>query len=180
MRRAVFFDRDGVLNVDFGYVIEPSRLAWRPSAPEAVKLLNEQGVLVFVVTNQSGVARGLFGEADVGAFHAHMQAELARLGARIDAFRYCPHHPEGAVPAFRRTCVCRKPAAGMVRDLLREYALEPALCHLFGDKPSDLEAAAAAGVSATLVKREDRLLDLVRTALERELAATPGAFGPYG
>ena len=180
MRRAVFFDRDGVLNVDFGYVFEPSRLVWRPTAPEAVKLLNNQGVLVFVVTNQSGVARGLFGEDEVRDFHAHMQAELARQGAHVDAFRYCPHHPEGVVAAFRRTCECRKPAAGMIRELLREYTLEPAHCHLFGDKLSDLEAAAAAGVAATRVKRDDRLLDLVRNALDREPPATPGALRPDG
>ena len=167
MRRAVFLDRDGVLNVDFGYVFEPSRLVWRPTAPEAVKWLNEQDILAFVLTNQSGVARGLFGEAEVQAFHVHMQAELGRTGARIDAFRYCPHHPDGVVAAFRRACECRKPAGGMIVALQRAYGLDPALCHLFGDKPSDLEAAAAAGVKATLVKEDDRLLDLVRSAFAR-------------
>jgi D-glycero-D-manno-heptose 1,7-bisphosphate phosphatase len=172
----MFFDRDGVLNVDFGYVFEPSRLVWRPTALEAVKLLNDQGVLVFVVTNQSGVARGIFGESDVAAFHAHMQRDLAQVGAHIDAFRYCPHHPEGVVAAFRQICACRKPAAGMICDLLREYAVDPARCHLWGDKPSDLEAAASAGVAATLVKENDQLLDLVR----RELAAFRDAFAPEG
>ena len=162
MRRAVFFDRDGVLNVDLGYVVEPSRLAWRPTAVDAVKFLNDQGIWVFVVTNQSGVARGLFTEDDVRAFHDCLQADLARAGARVDAFRHCPHHPEGVVAAFRRTCACRKPADGMIRDLLREYALDPVRCHLFGDKPSDLEAAASAGVAATLVRQDDALLDLVR------------------
>ena len=166
MRSAVFFDRDGVLNVDFGYVFEPSRLVWRPTVAEAVRLLNDRGVLVFVVTNQSGVARGLFGEAQIKAFHAHMQADLARVGARIDAFRYCPHHPEGVVAAFRQICECRKPAPGMIRDLLGEYALRPSACHLFGDKPSDLEAAASAGVTATLVTDTVPLVELVRGELE--------------
>ncbi len=163
--RAVFFDRDGVLNVDYGFVFEPSRLTWRPTAVQAVKWLNDQGVLVFVVTNQSGVARALYTQADVDAFHAHMQAELGRAGARIDAFRHCPHHPEASVPAFRRECDCRKPAPGMIRDLLQAYALAPGACHLFGDRESDLAAAAAAGVAATLVRAEDALLDLVQGAL---------------
>lgn len=161
-RRAAFFDRDGVLNVDFGYVSEPARLVWRATAVESVKLLNERGILVFVVTNQSGVARGLFDEDDVRVFHAHMQAGLARAGAHVDDFRYCPHHPEGIVAAFRRECECRKPAGGMIRDLLREYVLDPNMCHLFGDKASDLEAAASEGVAGTIVKADDRLVDLVR------------------
>jgi D-glycero-D-manno-heptose 1,7-bisphosphate phosphatase len=162
LRRAAFLDRDGVLNVDFGYVAESSRLVWRTTAVEAVKWLNARGILVFVVTNQSGVARGLFAKADVVAFHAHMRSELARSGAHIDAFQYCPHHPEGVVDAYRRACECRKPAAGMIRDVLLAYALDPSACHLFGDKPSDLEAAVAAKVPAKLVKEDDRLLDLVQ------------------
>ena len=171
----MFFDRDGVLNVDFGYVFEPARLVWRPTAIEAVKWLNGRNYLVFVVTNQSGVARGLYGEAEIDAFHAHMQAELAVVGARIDAFRHCPHHPEGVVPAYRRDCECRKPAAGMIRELLQTYALAPGACHLFGDKGSDLAAAAAAGVAATLVRKEDALLDIVRAALR-----SGGNFGLSG
>ena len=161
-RHAVFFDRDGVLNVDYGYVFEPSRLQWRPTAIEAIQRLNARNVLTFVVTNQSGVARGMFGEEDVRAFHDHMQEALARAGARIDAFRYCPHHPEGKIARFRKTCDCRKPAGGMIRDLLAEYDLDPRECHLFGDKASDLEAAASQNVVATLVKDEDYLLHLVQ------------------
>jgi len=166
-RRAVFFDRDGVLNVDFGYVHDPARLVWRPTAVAAVKWLNEQEILVFVVTNQSGVARGLFGEDAVRSFHAHMQLDLARAGAHVDDFRYCPHHPQGVVLAFRRACECRKPKGGMIRDLIRDYALDPKNCRLFGDKPSDLEAAAAAGVAATLVEDNDQLLDLLRNAFAK-------------
>ena len=163
-RRAAFFDRDGVLNVDFGFVHKPSQLLWRLTAMEAVKWLNDKSFLVFIVTNQSGVARGLFGEDAVRAFHAHMEGELARVGAHIDAIRFCPHHPQGVVPALRRACECRKPAAGMIRELLGAYKLDPASCHLFGDKPSDLEAAETAGVAATLVRENDWLLDLVRKA----------------
>ena len=162
--RAAFFDRDGVLNVDVGFVYEPARLIWRPTAIEAVKWLNDNDILVLVVTNQSGVARGFYTEADIGAFHAHMQGELARVGARVDAFRHCPHHPEGAVAAYRRECDCRKPAPGMIRDLLQDFALAPQACRLFGDRDSDLAAAAAAGVPGMLVREPDRLLDLVQGA----------------
>ena len=94
-----------------------------------------------------------------------MQAELGRAGARIDAFRHCPHHPNGVVPAYRRECDCRKPEPGMIRDLLQAYALAPSACRLFGDRASDLAAAKAAGVAATLVREEDALVDLVQGAL---------------
>ena len=115
----------------------------------------------------AGVALDLLARAGrQGGLHADVEPGVLR--------------PEGVVAAFRRACECRKPAAGMIRELLREYTLEPAHCHLFGDKLSDLEAAAAAGVAATRVKRDDRLLDLVRNALDREPPATPGALRPDG
>ena len=102
-RPAVFFDRDGVLNEDFpGYTHRPEALVWMPGARAAVARVNALGWWAFVVTNQSGVAHGLYGLADVEAFHAAMAAQLAEMGARMDAFRACPYHPEGKVPAFRR------------------------------------------------------------------------------
>jgi D-glycero-D-manno-heptose 1,7-bisphosphate phosphatase len=113
-RPTAFLDRDGVLNVDHGYTFQPEALEWVANAPQAVRLLNEAGYLVIVVTNQSGVARGLYDEAAIQRLHAHMQERLNEQGAHIDAFYYCPHHPEGTVEAFSIHCTCRKPEAGML------------------------------------------------------------------
>lgn len=163
-RQAAFFDRDGVLNVDSGFVFRREQFVWRPTAVESVRRLNARGVLVFVVTNQSGVARGLYAEADVTEIHAHMQADLAREGAHIDAFRYCPHHPEAEIAGYRLACMCRKPGSGMILDLLAAYGLQAERCRLFGDRETDLEAARGASVLATLVTDETPLLDIVRSA----------------
>jgi D-glycero-D-manno-heptose 1,7-bisphosphate phosphatase len=164
-RRAVFFDRDGVLNVDSGWVFRREDFVWRPTAREAVGWLNRRGVLTFVVTNQSGVARGFYAEEDIVSLHAHMQAELAIVGAYIDAFRYCPHHPEGEREPYRRLCACRKPESGMIEDLLAEFRLDPSACVLFGDRETDMQAARAAGVAGVLVSDAAPLIELVQAAV---------------
>jgi D-glycero-D-manno-heptose 1,7-bisphosphate phosphatase len=151
-RRAAFFDRDGVLNVDREYVSRIEDFAWMPGAVRAVRLCNEAGALVFVVSNQSGIARGFYDEAAVESLHTHMAKELAAQGARIDAFRFCPHHPEGEIARYRSDCRCRKPAPGMVLDLLAEHGVDPAASFLVGDKATDIAAARAAGVKAFLYR----------------------------
>ena len=149
-RPAAFLDRDGVLIEDTGYPHDPAAVRWIAGAPQAVARLNREGFFVFVVTNQSGVARGLYGEEQVHALHRWMAERLAEAGARIDAFEHCPHHPEAPLPAFRRDCRRRKPAPGMIEDLLRAWPVERAGSFLIGDKPSDLAAAAAAGLPGHL------------------------------
>jgi histidinol-phosphate phosphatase family protein len=149
-RPAAFLDRDGVLIEDTGYPHDPAAVRWIAGAPEAVARLNRDGFFVFVVTNQSGVARGLYPEAEVHALHRWMAARLAEAGARVDAFEHCPHHPEAPLPAFRRDCRRRKPAPGMIEDLLRGWPVERAGSFLVGDKPSDLTAASAAGLPGHL------------------------------
>jgi D-glycero-D-manno-heptose 1,7-bisphosphate phosphatase len=139
LQPAVFLDRDGVLNVDKGYLYKREELEWMPGAIAAVKRLNGLGYLVFVVTNQSGVARGYYGEDDVIALHAWMNDELGRHGARIDKFYYCPHYTVKA-------CQCRKPLPGLILTAFAEWDIDRAGSFLVGDKDSDLAAAAAAGI----------------------------------
>jgi D-glycero-D-manno-heptose 1,7-bisphosphate phosphatase len=147
VRPAAFLDRDGVLNVDNGYTHRPEDLSWVPGAREAVLQLNCAGYRVFVVTNQAGVARGHYGEAQVQAFHAHMQDELAEIGAHVDAFYYCPFHEDAANDTYRAVDhPDRKPNPGMILRAMHEWKVDAARSFLIGDKASDIEAARRAGL----------------------------------
>lgn len=149
-RPAVFFDRDGVLNHDSGYTFEAGKLQWIDGAREAVKAVNDAGCFAFVVTNQSGVARGFYEESHVHALHRWMADEMAAIGAHVDAFEYCPDHPDGTVERYRRVNIRRKPGPGMITDLLGRFLVNTDASILIGDKPSDLEAARAAGLQGHL------------------------------
>jgi D,D-heptose 1,7-bisphosphate phosphatase len=161
-RPAAFLDRDGVLNVDHGYVHRPQELTWIPGAVDAVKWLNDRGYYVFVITNQAGVARGYFTEDDVRRFHAHLASELRGAGASIDDFRFCPHHPEASVASYRATCHCRKPQPGMILDLLQHWPIVIHRSFVIGDKSSDIQAATAAGLRGYLFS-SGNLRDLVKS-----------------
>jgi D-glycero-D-manno-heptose 1,7-bisphosphate phosphatase len=152
LRPAVFFDRDGTLNEDLGYVHRFEDFRWLPGAKDAIRRLNAAGVYVFVVTNQSGVARGMFGEDAVAALHAGMRDELRNIGAAIDDFRYCPHHPDVGADPYRRVCACRKPAPGMILDLIAHWPVDRAVSVMVGDKAIDVEAGHAAGLAAEIVR----------------------------
>lgn len=167
-RPAAFLDRDGVLNIDHGYAHRPEQLEWVAGAPRAVQLLNEAGYLVFVVTNQAGVARGLYDEAAITRFHAHMQDALAVCGAHIDAFYYCPHHPEGVIKELAVRCLCRKPGTGMLEQAAREWPIDPSRSFMIGDRDSDMAAAAAFNIRGIKFNpATDSLSDVVH----REVAA---------
>lgn len=167
MRRAIFFDRDGVLNEEVGYLWEIERFKWIDGAREAVKLCNERGFLVVVVTNQGGIAKGLYTAREVDALHAFMQRGLSEIGAHIDAFYFCPHHPNGSIAALTVPCECRKPKPGLILQACRELDIDPAQSIMFGDSERDIEAAKAAGLQAGILFWEGSLLDAVKAALEK-------------
>ncbi len=146
LKPAAFLDRDGVLNRDLGYVWRREDFHWLPGAERAVKRLNDAGYLVFVVSNQAGVARGLYRSEDVEALHRWVNGELGKSDAHIDAFYYCPHHPSEGQGAYRVACDCRKPAPGMLLRAMREWPVDRAASFMIGDKDIDMAAASAAGV----------------------------------
>lgn len=149
-RPAVFFDRDGVLNLDTGYTHRIDDLRLIDGAAAAVRRFNDAGWWVFVVTNQSGVARGYYDEAAVHRFNAALQAALDTGGAHVDAFYHCPHHPDGAVAAYACVCNCRKPATGMIDRAIADWPVDVTRSILIGDRDTDLQAADAAGLRGWL------------------------------
>lgn len=155
-RAALLLDRDGVLNVDEGYSYDPARLIWIPGAREAVKAANDAGVLVLVVTNQSGIGRGYYTEAQMHAFHAAMQTELAEVGAKVDAFYYCPFHEDAVETRYRiPDHEDRKPNPGMLLRAMRDFGVDPQWAVMIGDKTSDMEAAERAGVEGVWFRGGD-------------------------
>jgi D-glycero-D-manno-heptose 1,7-bisphosphate phosphatase len=166
-RPAVFLDRDGVINIDTDFLHRPEDCIFVEGVAPAIERLNRSGRLVIVVTNQSGVARGFYGESDVHQLHDFMRQSLLEQGARIDAFYHCPHHPEGSVAAFRRDCACRKPAPGMILTAMAEHQIDPGRSFLIGDRNSDIAAAQAAGLPGYLF-RGGNLDAFVEAILMRE------------
>jgi D-glycero-D-manno-heptose 1,7-bisphosphate phosphatase len=153
VRPAAFLDRDGVINVDHGFTHRPEDLAFTPTAIDGIRALNRASYLVIVVTNQSGVARGLYSCADVERFHDHLQQSLTTAGAHIDAFYYCPYHPAGTVAEFALDHEDRKPRPGMLLRAMRDWRIDRKRSFMIGDRQSDLDAAAAAGITGYLVPK---------------------------
>jgi D-glycero-D-manno-heptose 1,7-bisphosphate phosphatase len=151
MRRAVFLDRDGTIVEDTGYLHEREKARFLPGAIKAIRLLNGDGLIVIVVTNQAGIARGYYTEEAVNELHKYMRDVLAEQGAVIDAFYYCPHHIEGTIERYRQACYCRKPNPGMLEQAASDFGIELGSSFVIGDNISDIEAGRRAGCRTILL-----------------------------
>lgn len=169
MEKVLFLDRDGVINVDTGYLHRLSDLEWVTGIKEGLALAVQKGYKLIVVTNQSGVARGYYKEDDVNRLHQQMNEELSAAGAPISHFYYCPHHKEGRVPAYAIDCDCRKPKPGMLLQAMEDYEIDRDTSFLIGDSKRDIEAAQAAGIRGYLFEGGS-MLDFIKTCLAKEEA----------
>ena len=152
MNRAVFLDRDGTVNEEVGYLRDLDQLRLIPGAGTAIRRLNEAGLNVVLVTNQSGVARGYFPEALVHEAHERLNQLLSNEGARIDAVYYCPHHPTAGNSPYTMACDCRKPGTGLIDRAARELGIDVRQSYMIGDKWSDVELGQRAGAHSILVR----------------------------
>jgi len=152
IKRAVFLDRDGTINVDVGYPRCFGEISIYEGAFEALRRINAAGFLAVVVTNQSGIGRGLLTEDDLRDIHAKMAAVFLARGARIDAFYYCPHYDQSEIPRYRLDCPCRKPKPGMARRAAADFGLDLRRSYMIGDKAEDVEFGRAAGLTPVLVR----------------------------
>ena len=156
MRSAVFLDRDGTMIEDVGYLDAIARVAFFPWTIDSIRALNRAQLAVVVVTNQSGIARGLFSEAFVESTHRYMSSRLEAGGARVDAYYYCPHHPGGTVAPYARRCDCRKPARGLIERAAADLGLDVSRSFVVGDKWLDVQLGRAVGAHTILVRKGDR------------------------
>ena len=152
MKRAVFLDRDGTLNVDVGYLHRLEDLELFPWTGDALRLLKRAGFVLVVVTNQSGIAQGLIEPGFVERCHEEMRRRLQSAGADLDALYYCQHHPRGAVQGLAIDCRCRKPLPGMIEDAARDLQIDPAQSWVVGDKWLDVNLGHAVGARSILVR----------------------------
>ena len=152
IEKACFLDRDGVLIKEVNYLSSPNQVQIFPESVKALKILQKYQYRVIVVTNQAGVARGYFKESSVSKVHKEIDRQLLRYGLKIDAYYYCPHHPDGTVREYSINCNCRKPMPGMILKAAQDFRLDLSKSFLLGDKMSDLLAAENAGCVGGLVE----------------------------
>lgn len=149
---AVFFDRDGTINEEVGYLDSLEKLHVFPEAFEAVRLINQAGMKTVVITNQSGIGRGYFDEAFVGRVHEEIRHLFLKEGAVIDGFYYCPHHPTEGMGQYRQACSCRKPEPGLLLKAAQDLGIDLGKSYMIGDMPKDVEAGQRAGAKGILVR----------------------------
>lgn len=151
-RPAVFLDRDGTINEQMGYVNHSCRFQLLSGAADAIKRLNDAGIPVVVISNQSGLARGYFPEELLDEVHEKMARLLGEVGAHVDGIYYCPHHPEAKDEHLRVACDCRKPKPGLIHKAAQEMGLDPGRSYVVGDRWSDIKTAANCGATSILVR----------------------------
>ena len=155
MKPAIFLDRDGTLNFDYGWITSPEKIELLPGAAEAVRAVNEIGFLAVLITNQPVIAQGACTEVELAAIHDRLEFLLAESGARLDAIYYCPHHPDagfpGERPELKIRCHCRKPSPGLLERAVRDLNIDVARSWMIGDSERDLGAAGTFGIPAILV-----------------------------
>lgn len=166
MKPAAFIDRDGVLNEERGFVYRIADFAFIPGAVDALRQLQTAGYLLVVVTNQSGIARGLYTEEDYLRLTAHMQKQLLAADIQLDSVEYCPHLPDASVARYRVDCNCRKPGSAMLDRAIEKLSIDAPASILIGDRASDLQAGRAAGVGRCMLVRSGKPL----TASDMQLA----------
>lgn len=147
MYKAAFLDRDGTINIDFGYISTIDRWEFAEGAIDAIKSLNDNNYLVIVITNQSGIARGYFTQRDIDDLHVYINEQLKKYEAHIDAFYCCPHHKDGIVAEYTTECNCRKPSTGLYEQAIADFKIDVSRSLACGDKDSDTKAAKNVNVS---------------------------------
>jgi D-glycero-D-manno-heptose 1,7-bisphosphate phosphatase len=152
MKPAIFLDRDGTILDELGYVTPASTVVIYPWAADSIRLLKRAGYTVVIITNQGGIGLGLYDHAFVKKTHAALQQQFDDAGAHIDAWYYCPHHPEAVVEEYKMVCGCRKPAIGMLKDAARDLDLDLSRSWVVGDQWRDVQLAHAAGCRSVLVR----------------------------
>ncbi len=150
-RIGVFFDRDGTINTEIDFLTRPEEVRLIPQAARAIREANELGVKVLIITNQSGIARGLLTESDLSAIHKRLIDLLYQEGARLDGIYYCPHHPDYGLPPYKKVCNCRKPQTGMLEQAADEHRIDLRKSFVIGDRCVDMMAGKSAGCGTALV-----------------------------
>jgi D,D-heptose 1,7-bisphosphate phosphatase len=161
MTPAIFLDRDGTLNFDYGWITSPAKIELLAGAAEAVRAINDAGLLAVLVTNQPVIARGECSEAELAAVHYRLESLLSQSGAHLDAIYYCPHHPDAG-----SRCHCRKPAPGLLESAAHDLNIDITRSWMIGDSERDLGAAAAFGIPAALVSSNQRAFKADITSVE--------------
>lgn len=161
MNKCVFLDRDGTINIDYGYVYRKDDFVFKKDVIEALRILKEKKYFIIVITNQSGIARGYYTEEDVRSLHEHVNQVLNSYGTFIDAFYYCPHHEDGAIQKYSLKCNCRKPGIDCFIKAKQDYNIDLLNSYMIGDKSSDLMAAKNAKLKKGFLIQNDNILQIV-------------------